>query len=201
MKLSQAQVNDYHSNGVLVVENVLSNEDIDPVIDEVKEFIDTRAKRFFKDGKIQNLYENEPFEQRFAMLYDQSQEINKDMDIMQMKGKNTFDFLRNENLMQVVESLLGGEIICSPIQHLRAKFPQSLSKKNPNFFSGVPWHQDASVTWEEADPSEIITFWIPLADATIDTGCMDVIPGVFEKGLFSHGPTSFGPSIAQRTGA
>ncbi len=195
MKLTTSQINEFQTQGVLVVESVLTHTDLNPVIEEINEFISARARQFLQEGKIQNLYENEPFEQRFALLYEQSQEINKNMDITEIQGERTFEFLRNKNLLDVVENLIGGEIICSPIQHLRAKFPQSLAKKNPNFFYGVPWHQDASVTWEEADPSEIITFWIPLADATLDTGCMDVIPGIFNKGLLLHGPTSFGPSI------
>ena len=61
----------------------------------------------------------------------------------------------------------------------------------------VPWHQDAAVTWEEADPSNIVTCWIPLVDATSENGCMRVIPGIKTRDYFEHEPggNNTGPRI------
>ena len=81
----------------------------------------------------------------------------------------------NTNLLDAIEDLIGPEITINPIQHLRAKGPAAADALG---FEHVPWHQDAAVTGEEADDSQIITCWIPLVDATEANGCMQVVPGL-----------------------
>ena len=84
------------------------------------------------------------------MLYAQTPAIGEGMDIMFMRGRAMFAFLRNPNLLDAVESLVGPEINCNPIQHVRAKPPAAASGTGAGFYN-VPWHQDAGVTWAEAD--------------------------------------------------
>jgi hypothetical protein len=110
------------------------------------------------------------------------------MDIMIHRGKAAFDFLRNERLLDVAEPLVGPEIICSPIQHIRAKLPEALrsslqGRGDPHV---VPWHQDMGVTWEESDPHFILTVWVAMVDATVENGCMEVLPGMLGVGLIEH---------------
>ena len=104
------------------------------------------------------------------------------------RGKAAFEFLRNENLLDIVEDLVGSEITCSPIQHVRAKMPQGVRDDQV-----VPWHQDAAVTLEEADPVFILTVWLPLSEATVENGCLEVIPGV--RGTRTHYKGPGGTSI------
>lgn len=183
MKLTPEQCEFFRSEGYLVAENVVTAADLQPVIDEYSEWIDRRARELQQQGAIQDLCEAEPFETRFARLYAQSREIAQGMDIMQLRGRAMFEFLRNPNLLDAVESLVGSEITCNPIQHVRAKPPSSLSNEG---YYNVPWHQDMAVTWEEADHSDIITCWIALVDATVENGCMEVIPGVWKQGYLEH---------------
>ena len=35
----------------------------------------------------------------------------------------------------------------------------------------------------EAEVSNIVTCWLPLGDATLEMGCMQALPGVFNHGL------------------
>jgi hypothetical protein len=54
------------------------------------------------------------------------------------------------------------------------------------------------VTWEEADDSDIVTCWMPLVDATVENGCMEVMPGVFRHGYREHqaeGGTTIRPDL------
>jgi ectoine hydroxylase-related dioxygenase (phytanoyl-CoA dioxygenase family) len=116
---------------------------------------------------------------------------------MEQRGRHMFQFLLNDNVLDAMESLLGSEITCNPIQHLRAKPPLSCSPDGRDLDS-VPWHQDSGVTWVEADDSEIITCWIALADATIEKGCMQVLPGVWKNGYLEHqkeGGTTIRPDL------
>ncbi|CAG7625689.1 phytanoyl-CoA dioxygenase family protein [Paenibacillus allorhizosphaerae] len=186
MKLSLEQIIDFQTKGFLIAEDVLTDNDLQPVIDEINRTVEERAQALYAQGKIRDLHTEEPFERRFLLLQKQCPEIGKAFDIMHLRGKAMFDFLKNENLLDIVECLLGSEIMCNPIQHLRAKLPVDPTAERVSSFENVPWHQDAAVTLEEADPSEIITFWMPLVDATAETGCMELMRDVFKGGLIKH---------------
>ena len=104
----------------------------------------------------------------------QSKEIANGLDIMNYRGKAVFEFLHNKNLLDVIESLVGTEIICNPIQHLRPTPPiRYYEDSNPASHIG-PLHQDAGVIMPEAEGSDIITCWLPLGDATAEMGCLEV---------------------------
>jgi phytanoyl-CoA hydroxylase len=187
MKLTSEQIEHFFSKGYLVVEDVFSPADLAPVINAIDEFIAQRALELKEQGKIQDLCEGQPFERRFASLYAQSKEIETGIDIMQCRLEELYKFLFNDKLLDLAESLLGGELLCSPVQHLRAKIPTSIIAQDvPHYVHNVPWHQDAAVTLEDADPYDIFNFWIPLVDAVKETGCMEVLPEAFKAGLLTH---------------
>ena len=51
MRLTQAQVEAFHQNGYLVVEDALSDEDLNPLIADFEELIDTIADELHAEGK------------------------------------------------------------------------------------------------------------------------------------------------------
>ena len=118
MKLTTEQIEEFHTRGVLIVKNALTDEDLHPVINEICEFLDYRALELKAERKIEDLCEDEPFGTRYGRLFAQSKEIASGLDIMNYRGKAVFEFLHNKNLLDVIESLVGTEIICNPIQHL-----------------------------------------------------------------------------------
>lgn len=185
MSLTQEQISDFQTNGFVIAQDIFTAADLQPVIDEINRMIDERARALHAEGKITQLHENEPFERRIALLSKECPEINRRIDIMDSRGRAMFNFLHNERLLNVVESLLGRELSCNPIQHLRAKLPWTGEGEQPHEES-VPWHQDAAVTSEDSEASEIITFWLPLVDATAETGCMEIMPEVFKLGYLEH---------------
>lgn len=186
MSLTVQQIKNYQTNGYLIVEDVLAEADLRPLIEELEAFVDERARAFKAEGKIAELYEQEPFERRFALLYDQCPEINRGFDIMTLRGEAMFRFLHNPKLLDVVECLLGEEVSCNPIQHIRSKMPWRGEGEQSVHMDNVPWHQDAAVTTPDSEAAEIITFWLPLVDATQLTGCMEVIPEAFKEGYLPH---------------
>lgn len=198
MRLTDEQVQQFEREGVVIAEGVITEDDLAPVISALSEWIDRRAHELQAAGKIEDLHEDLSFERRFGELYRQSPEIGQGMDIMQSRLPAMHDFLFNDNLLDAVESIIGPEITCSPIQHVRAKPPGAYTSNEPNYFHNTPWHQDAGVTLEEADASQIITVWLPLVDATAETGCMAVMPGVAQLGHLEHqseGGTTIRPDL------
>lgn len=197
MGLTAAQVEAFQEEGVLVAEDILTEADLAPVIAEYSEWIDARACALAAEGKITELHKEAPFDRRAALLYAQSPDILRGMDIMFLLGPATFAFLHNPHLLDAVASLVGPEITCNPIQHIRAKPPAAISGEGTGFYN-VPWHQDAGVTWEEADASNIVTCWLPLVDATVENGCMEVMPGAWKRSYLQHqaeGGTTIRPDL------
>ncbi|RKN65156.1 phytanoyl-CoA dioxygenase family protein [Paenibacillus ginsengarvi] len=186
MALTMEQVIRFQTEGYLIAENVFTEEDMRPLIEEIESFIEERAQQFYKEGRITNLYPDEPFERRFALLYEQCPDINRKFDIMHLLGPAMFNFLTNPKLLDVAECLLGSELSCNPIQHLRSKMPWKGEGEQAASMENVPWHQDAAVTAPESEASEIYTFWLPLIDVTRETGCMEIIPHSFKNGYLKH---------------
>ncbi|MDP7281176.1 MAG: phytanoyl-CoA dioxygenase family protein [Candidatus Poribacteria bacterium] len=200
MALTSAQIDTYHQQGFVLAKGILAPVDTQPVIDELETFIDRRANELQAEEKIANLCAEAPFDQRYGLLLKQSSEIGQGMDIMQMRGPATFDFLRNSNLLDAVESLVGPEITCNPIQHVRAKPPSNFG--HSSWSHGVPWHQDAAVMMKEAEGSNVITCWLPLSLSTIERGSLQVLPGVSKLGYLTHqkeGGTMIVPDLMPET--
>ncbi len=185
MGLSTAQIEQFHRDGYLVVEDALSEAELAPVIDEYAAYIDRRAQALVAAGDLRQSYAAEPFERRLAAIVQESNQLYPELDIMHLRGPATFAFLHNPTLLDLAESFVGPEIICSPILHLRPKLPNGLTPRGSDPHV-LHWHQDAGVTWEEADPYFILTVWLPLVDATPENGCLRVIPRIHQEGLQPH---------------
>ena len=185
MQLSPEQVSQFAEDGYLLLRGALTAADLDPIIAEYEEYIGRRAEELLAAGHISSLYADEPFDRRLISICREDDAIYRELDIMYLRGRASFEFLRNDRLLDMVESLVGPEITCSPIQHTRAKLPAGVtpSGSDPHV---APWHQDAGVTWEEADPHFILTVWLPLCAATPENGCLQILPRAHRNGLVQH---------------
>lgn len=210
MALTQDQFRHFVDEGYVIVKGALTSDDLDPVITGIETFVDERVRSLYGEGLITELHEGEPFERRLALVTRENTSIYDEIDIMHMRAEALFRFLGNARLLDLVESLVGPEVTCSPIQHLRAKLPDNVvhggngeagdlthggsgnegahSAGNEDLAARVrenvaPWHQDAQVHHEDADPVFILTVWLPLCDTDEDNGCLQIIPRVHHKGM------------------
>jgi non-heme Fe2+,alpha-ketoglutarate-dependent halogenase len=74
--------------------------------------------------------------------------------------------IRNPHILDPVEDLIGPNILCWGV-HFWIKEPKTTDY--------VSWHQDHQY-WG-LDSAEIVTAWVALSPATIDSGCMRMQPG------------------------
>ena len=185
MKLNDEQIAQFATDGYLLLRGALADADLDPIIAEYQEYIRRRAEELLAEGKISDLYADEPFDRRLVSICREDREIYKELDIMYFRGRASFEFLVNDNLLDMVEALVGPEIICSPIQHTRAKLPAEVTPEGSDPHV-APWHQDSGVTWEEADPHFILTVWLPLTPARPENGCLQIIPRAHGGGMRQH---------------
>ena len=191
MRLTESEVSYFHENGYLLLEDVLDESDLSPVIDEYSDIIDERAERLHEEGKVKSTYSDKPFTERLHYLAAEAQEVTADLDIMRARGVATFNFLKSPKILDIAESFVGSEIVCNPIQHIRTVLPIKETQRFP-----TPWHQDAGVCWPDTDPYFMLTIWIPIVDATEENGCLQVLPGSHKFGLLTHGWNEAGLAVS-----
>ena len=107
-------------------------------------------------------------------------------------GPAVFDLLTHDALLDVVQEVLGPELVSNPVQHVRMKPPGRLlspERSRSYLAASVPWHQDVGVLLPEADSSTILSCWVAVTDADEENGCMQVVPRSHRQGLYDHCPT------------
>ena len=97
----------------------------------------------------------------------------------QLQGHGIFALVSNEELLDLAESVVGPEIIGSAVYRLRPKLPG-------HWHGEVPWHQDSGYFEPVCDDELILTVWVPFVDATVERGCLEVMPGVHKSGVVRH---------------
>lgn len=56
--------------------------------------------------------------------------------------------------------------------------------KHPEGDKIFPWHQDDA--YMEVEPAPYLTLWLAISDATLENGCISVLPGSHKGGLRPH---------------
>ena len=179
--LNDAQISLLKTQGYLLVEDVLSPEIFRPLICELEQIIDEKARRPHDAGDLETLFADEPFERRLARICAALENPSEILQSVQHKFKTEgmFKILTHPGLLAIVESLIGPEILAHPQFNLRAKLPNQKETE-------VPWHQDLGYLQPDASETFMVNFWIPLVDATRENGCMEVIAESHNCTLLQH---------------
>ena len=208
--LNTAQRRHFADEGFLIVADVLDPvRDIQPLMDEYARILDEVAASFRARGVIASEYQTLPFRERLILIcLESGRSLSQHFDISLPQtgirpdtpihvGPAVFDLLTKPRLLDVVESIVGAEIYSNPVQHIRMKLPpRALTAGSSDGLNArIPWHQDNGVILPEADTASILTVWMPLTDATIDNGCLQVIPRSHGGDLVPHCPSARGAAI------
>jgi phytanoyl-CoA hydroxylase len=178
-KISKEQKAFFLDQGYLILENILDDKFLSPVINELNHEIDKRAGVLHAEGVLKELYAEEGFETRLAKISSETPRLAVSIWNGILHGPGIFQLITAAPLIDVMEDLVGPEIIASSVYRLRPKIP--------NFGYGeVPWHQDSAYFEPFCDDHLIITAWVPLVDSDIENGCMYVIPGSHKNEVVGH---------------
>ncbi|MEM7171657.1 MAG: phytanoyl-CoA dioxygenase family protein [Pseudomonadota bacterium] len=201
--LSAAQCASFHENGYLAVEDLLNEEDLAPLEREYEILAEGLAQDLLAAGKIQNAHEGLGFVERYErLLADYPAATNyfnislplvngpiDPEDFHMHAGPSAFRLLRNEKILDVVESIIGPEIASSPVLQMRIK-PPTRNVKNLNMehsnVGPTTWHQDIVAILPEADHTNQLTVWVAITDATELNGCLVCVPKSHKKGPLVH---------------
>lgn len=83
--------------------------------------------------------------------------------------------VHHPKVLNAVQDLIGPDILV---------YHSTLFLKEAHTPAYVRWHQDSPYFYLE--PHEHVTAWVALSDASVEAGCMRVLPGSHRWGIFEH---------------
>ena len=186
MSLTQPELTLFQKQGFLLKPGLFSENDLQPLRSAFTEIIDQKARALQADGKLADVFEDAPFDKRLAGIYADNKAAGEEITREVMgkggggyNGPAMLQTIRHPALLSCIESLIGPDIVGSSVYRIRPKLP--------GWDRGeVPWHQDAGYTLAHCDRHLIVTCWVPLVDATLENGCLHVIPTVHSSGILKH---------------
>lgn len=196
--LTQTQIAQFETHGFLVVENVLDAATLDAVKAEYAALLDRLYAGWQAEGRVPDGTPLDFWQKLLASYaagcdWFQPMDISLPGDAITAQtpfhfGPAVFDMLTAPRLLDMVEDLIGPEIASNPIQHVRLKPPADRLSGNEvrAHITATDWHQDRAVAHEEGDATRMVTVWLAITDATVDNGCLQVIPG--KPRMYPHCP-------------
>ncbi|MBW4706483.1 phytanoyl-CoA dioxygenase family protein [Roseobacter sp. YSTF-M11] len=198
--LSYGQKRTFETDGYLVLPDIVPQGIRDAVMSEYAALLDDLCAAWQAEGRLPPSVHDEDFWGKLLTAYQAGCDWFQPMDISlpgdeidadtpMHFGPAVFDLVTCPMILDVVEALIGPEITSNPIQHIRIKPPRPALKSHEvrAHVTQTDWHQDRGVGLEEADATEMVTVWIAMTDATLDNGCLQVLPGSGQK-MLPHCP-------------
>jgi chlorinating enzyme len=178
--LSLEQRKQYDQDGYVVLEDLLTDDDLAAVREAMTHKVDMIAEELLRDGQITDKLEHRPFKTRLAELFagKTDKEFLKYGRSWRDRIPGYFILMSNPKIVDAVESLIGPEIFSNPVYNVRPKVPKVAA-------GAVPWHQDKSY-WPDANSNPVITVWIPIVESTHENGCLHIIPGTHRKKVINY---------------
>ncbi|KAK7104220.1 phytanoyl-CoA dioxygenase domain-containing protein 1-like [Littorina saxatilis] len=166
-QLPEDMIKQYFEEGYVIVDSFFKKEELDACREAIEVLVDDLANMLFTGKKIKNLYKEYGLFERLTHIEKEFPGANI---LLHKQGKlsQAFrDLWSNPRLLNVVEQLIGPDIMGHPVWNLRTKTPQ-------NEATTVPWHQDCAYLDSRSYNVLQPTAWIPLLDANEKNGCMQV---------------------------
>ncbi len=198
--LSPEQIEAFNRDGYLVVPDVVPQVTLEALHSEYEKLMDDLYEGWWRDGSVATAPDKLDFWGKLRTSYEAGCDWFQPMDISlpgdkisgdtpMHFGPAVFDLVRCDDILDIVESLIGPEITSNPIQHVRIKPPAPALQKGEirAHITQTDWHQDRGVGLEEADETDMITVWVAITDATVNNGCLQVLPRKHDR-MLPHCP-------------
>jgi ectoine hydroxylase-related dioxygenase (phytanoyl-CoA dioxygenase family) len=169
IRLTDRQLEAYHRDGYVVVEDLVSQEEVEALGARLREY--THGGRPM--GKIR--MQIEPRIQRGELKVAHPGDGIRKLDGLVQEDDLFRRLGLNDNIVGITEQILGPDL---------KMFRNTLLLKPPEVGSQKGMHQD-SPYWP-IQPMDLCSCWFALDDATEENGCMGVLPGWHRKGPLPH---------------
>ena len=171
MKLSEDQIALFWENGYLVVEDILTEVELQGLRDRVD---------LVASGEASHIKE------RLLQVEPEVEAGNAEADtfatsLRKISHAAFFDDVfeshaRSAKVLDVVESLLGPDL---------KLYQDQIFMKPPKVGSRQRYHQDMPLGFN-IDPPDMVTCWTALDEATIENGCLWFLPGTHKHGIIDQ---------------
>lgn len=168
--IDDAAIEQYSRQGFLAIENAFTPEDVKSSIEGLADLIAEKNPDFSIiqfHSKVRDRLSELTLEEKL----DNVRKIGQFTDYDERLKTIAF----HPKLIVVVEKILGKQ----------AELYQSMALIKPPNGREKPWHQDHAYFDLSLD-TKVVGVWIALDEATIDNGCMRVLPGQHHKEINPH---------------
>ena len=174
--MSKEQLDSWNNDGYILIPDFVDekfcddmNEEVLRIINEIDPKDSPFSHAYAGDGHIA-IREMKPSKNAKSI----EDEISK---LFRIHSKGIFnDFIHKKLLGDILEDILGPDVDC---------FLSQFIFKNPGAW-GQPWHQDSSYFPFDREPQ--VAAWLATSEATLENGCLVVLPGSHKESLHEHLP-------------
>jgi phytanoyl-CoA hydroxylase len=161
----------FHEQGFLAIENAFSPDEVGAALDAMLDLI---------GGKYPG-YRGIQFEAGARALLptlspEQKQDVVRKISNFAQWDARLHAIATHPRLLAAVEQLMGQK---------PGLFEDKALIKPPRIGREKPWHQDHAY-WNVPLDAKVVTAWIALDEATVENGCLFVIPGSHREGPVVH---------------
>ena len=103
--LTDSQIQDFKENGYLLVEDALSPDDLNPLIAEFDEIVNSGASRLYEEGEIDSEFKTEGFDTRLAKITEQSPIVFKSCLVARTRDRHSLIFWLIRNYLTSLNRL------------------------------------------------------------------------------------------------
>ncbi len=171
--LTEEQITQFKLNGFLVVEDVLSPEEVD-VLAAHTDLIAAGKVESIPDTSIQL---EKIFSNGSKPVTDQVLSVRKLYNIA-VYDEVMWAHVCNPKIVNIIAELLGTNDIKMYGDQLFMKAPEGVG-------TAQRWHQD-SASWRDIFPKDLVSAWTAIDHATTENGCLNFVPGTHRWGMM-HG--------------
>ncbi len=165
--VSPSRDKQFRERGYFLLEKCFSREEMDELKTYIEPFVEAKEKDLEAKG-----LKNQGISRANQISFTEH---------LAEKSPEIMNFVKHEVFQDLCLKLIGPEV--------SLYWDQAVYKRpeNPKDF---PWHQDNGYT--PIEPENYLTCWIALEDATIENGCIWVMPETHKQGTVEHRDTPIG---------
>jgi len=154
MTLSNKQLEEFNSNGFLILKNFADEELCDTILEKAKEHLQRKEAPIESEQEYMNVDEEKITVRRLRQVYDREQVFQ--------------DWMTNKEIRPVLKQILDDTPVLTLAHH------NSIMTKLPHESTRTYWHQDRRYWHFKND--DLVSVWLALGDEYLDNGLLEFIP-------------------------
>ncbi|MGP2414318.1 phytanoyl-CoA dioxygenase family protein [Pantoea ananatis] len=170
--IEQWQVDQYHQQGFLVVEHVLTSEEIAALQHDFDQWVEESRSQSAPWGNTQDGRSRFDIESDHSAEHPSLRRVSSPNDISAAYRHAALQ----SRMAQIAGQLIGGSGARYHHSKINSKLPHTATK--------VEWHQDFLFTPHSND--DIVTALLMVSEVTPENGPLNVVPGSHRGPLYSH---------------